>query len=306
LISFRYHLVSIVAVFLALGLGILAGTTVINQRVVHNLRQRTSAAEEQANASQQQLALLDSFATLAAPELIDGKLTGREVVLIKDDRTDGSTVGAARDSLVDAGATVTAVLSVTTKMAADDPSTRQDLAGALGTAGSSIDLTQEAATAVADRLASGGAVAPPGKSGPSDLLSGLLSKGFLDPSDGPQISSADLPTIGGGPVIVLGGGAADPAVPFGAFLVPLVERLVADRANVAVAEATQVTHSLVEQVRSDPNLSGDDRMVTVDDLDGSTLFGGVGLVLGLRDLIGTETGGDYGVKDGAASLIPQP
>ena len=306
MISFRYHVVSIVAVFLALGLGILAGTTVINQRVVHNLRQRTSAAEDKANATQQQLALLSSFAALAVPQLVDGKLAGREIVVIKDDRTDGSTVGSARDFLVDAGATVTAVLSVTAKMAAQDPATQQDLAATLGASESSPDLIEEAAVVLADRLAAGGAVPSPGKSGRTDLLSELLSKGFLDPSDGPDISSADLPDIGGGPVIVLGGGAADPTVPFGAFLVPLVERLIVDRVNVAVAEATEVTHSLVEQVRSDPDLSGDDHMVTVDDLDGSTFFGGVGLVLGLRDLISTETGGDYGVKDGAASLIPQP
>ena len=305
MISFRYHLVSIVAVFLALGLGILAGTTVINQRVVHNLRQRTSAAEETANDTQQQLAMLNSFATLAVPQLVDGKLAGREVVVVKDDRTDSGSVSAARDYLADAGATVTAVLSVTPKMAARDSPTEQDLAAALG-ASSSSDPTEEAAVALADRLARGGAVPLPGKAGKSDLLSELLTKGFLDPSSGPQISNADLPDIGGGPVVVLGGGAADPSVPFGAFLLPLVRRLVVDRANVAVAEATDVSHSLVEQVRSDPDLSGDNRMVTVDDLDGATFFGGVGLVLGLRDLISTETGGDYGVRDGAASLIPQP
>ena len=34
MVSFRYHVVSIVAVFLAIGLGILMGTTVVRQGVV--------------------------------------------------------------------------------------------------------------------------------------------------------------------------------------------------------------------------------------------------------------------------------
>ena len=37
MISFRYHLVTIVAVFLALGLGVLAGTTVLDQALVDRL-----------------------------------------------------------------------------------------------------------------------------------------------------------------------------------------------------------------------------------------------------------------------------
>src|SRR5438876_572478 len=47
LISFRYHVVTIVAVFLALGLGVLAGTTVLDQGLVKNLKARTDAAEQQ-------------------------------------------------------------------------------------------------------------------------------------------------------------------------------------------------------------------------------------------------------------------
>ena len=55
MISFRYHLVSIVAVFLALGLGILAGTTVINQQVVKGLKSRTKAAERDVASYRRQL-----------------------------------------------------------------------------------------------------------------------------------------------------------------------------------------------------------------------------------------------------------
>ena len=44
MISFRYHLVSIIAVFLALVLGIVMGTTVIKQGVITSLRMSVEAA----------------------------------------------------------------------------------------------------------------------------------------------------------------------------------------------------------------------------------------------------------------------
>ncbi len=41
MISWRYHLISIVAVFLAFGLGVLTGTTVLNDNLVRNLKSQT-------------------------------------------------------------------------------------------------------------------------------------------------------------------------------------------------------------------------------------------------------------------------
>ena len=43
MVNFRYHLVSIIAVFLALALGIVLGTYTINPVVVHNLRTQVKA-----------------------------------------------------------------------------------------------------------------------------------------------------------------------------------------------------------------------------------------------------------------------
>ena len=95
MISFRYHLVSIVAVFLALGLGILAGTTVINQQVVKGLKSRTKAAERDVASYRRQLfdirdqvGDLQGFIKDATPFLIDGKLAGQQVVLLTQDGSD--------------------------------------------------------------------------------------------------------------------------------------------------------------------------------------------------------------------------
>ncbi|MFN2589454.1 MAG: copper transporter, partial [Actinomycetota bacterium] len=44
MISFRYHVVTIVAVFLALIIGVLLGTTVVKQSVIDDLRRRADTA----------------------------------------------------------------------------------------------------------------------------------------------------------------------------------------------------------------------------------------------------------------------
>ena len=45
MIHFRYHLISIVAVFLALGIGIVMGSTVIDKAIVNGLENRIDSAE---------------------------------------------------------------------------------------------------------------------------------------------------------------------------------------------------------------------------------------------------------------------
>ena len=49
MISFRYHLVSLVAIFLALAIGITAGSTVIKESVVDNLRANVDSVNKRLN-----------------------------------------------------------------------------------------------------------------------------------------------------------------------------------------------------------------------------------------------------------------
>lgn len=46
MINFRYHLISIVAVFLALGIGVVMGSTVIDRAIVDSLKNRIETAEQ--------------------------------------------------------------------------------------------------------------------------------------------------------------------------------------------------------------------------------------------------------------------
>jgi len=313
LISFRYHLVSIVAVFLALGLGILAGTTVLNQHLVKNLKSRTKQAEQDVAALRQQLfdlkgqvGDLQAYIKDARPFLIDGKLEGQQVVLLTQDGSDPAAVAEARSALTDAGARVTS-LDLTSRMALADPTSQKDLATLLDMPADTPPETLQAAAArsLGDRLAEGPPVADlPQPNAPRDLLEGLLSKGFLKAT---SLTPAQLPQIGGTnqSVVVVAGGNSAPAVPLESFLLPLISQL-EQHVGVPVAAAestTTTTFPFVPLLRGDGQLASDP-MVTVDDLDPDH-GGGVALVLGLRNLVLTGQGGNYGLKTGSDGLLPR-
>ncbi len=313
MISFRYHLVTIVAVFLALGLGLLAGTTVLNPRVVTTLENRTESLlrtvgdlrgrvdDLQATVSQLQ------EAGDILPYLDSGGLLGTRVVIVTHDGVDDATLSEARRALDTAGADVVAVLSVTDSIGASDLATQQSLAGILGFQVSDPppDLQDRAAILLGERLADG----PPravGQEEPVDVLEELLSAGFLAvPAGSPGISDATVPGIGGRDqvLVVLGGGDGEPAVDPETFLVPLVNELVRRNVAVAAGEGASTSDPFVETLRTDGAAREGDRMVTVDDLDLS--LGGAALVLGLEQLLSTGHGGNYGIKAGATGPIPR-
>jgi hypothetical protein len=49
MINFRFHIVSLIAVFLALALGIVMGATVVNRAIVDRLNDRIDTVEDNAN-----------------------------------------------------------------------------------------------------------------------------------------------------------------------------------------------------------------------------------------------------------------
>ena len=303
MISFRYHLVSIVAVFLALALGVVVGTTVVNQGIVDDLRRRTDAAVQNADKLRSQIADLNSqlnasksFENVVMPILIKDQLTGVDVVVLTQQDVSASDVEGVRRALTDAGAIVVAELVVTNRMALADGSSQAELAAALGVTntGASDQLAKEAARALGTRLSTGPALDPG-----DDLLTKLGSSGFLLTRGG-----AGPDSIGGaGQAVVLVSGATSPTVDPGSFLAPLATALVQAGRPVAAVETEAAVAPFVPLLREDGSLDG--HLVTVDDVDSTP--GRVALVLGLRDLLSSPgKGGDYGVKAGASGLLPRP
>jgi hypothetical protein len=113
-IDFRYHLVSIVAVFLALAIGIVVGATQLKPATSSILDSQSNAEKHQisslraANKSlQQQVGLSQEFAQAAGSRLLPGLLTGQRAVIVTAPGADGPTVTGITSALQEAGAKVT-------------------------------------------------------------------------------------------------------------------------------------------------------------------------------------------------------
>src|ERR1700712_830519 len=88
-ISFRYHVVSIVAVFLALALGVVVGTTALNGPITTNLRERVdSLKKDRTSLANQNKTLSDAaddgndFASAYGAQIVANTLKSKKVVVI--------------------------------------------------------------------------------------------------------------------------------------------------------------------------------------------------------------------------------
>jgi copper transport outer membrane protein MctB len=311
-IPWRYHLVSIMAIFLALGLGVVVGTTVINPGLVKNLNSQTDGLTQELKDQRKtdldlrsQLAAMNAFGDQAMPYLVTGALTGSQVIVVTEEGVDARAISETRKALDLASAEVLVTLTVRPTMAADSPATKRDLATLLGQSQSTpaAQLALDAAQALAERLAKD----PRGDlSGSPDVLGELLSQGFLI-SSSPSISSATLSGIGGRGqlVVTIGGGAIDELIPPSpTFLGPFVTNLVDAGVVTGVGEGLAAADEFVTGLRSAANDLSTAPLVTVDNVD--LPIGGSAMVLALADALSQGTGGDYGVKDGASRLLPPP
>jgi copper transport outer membrane protein MctB len=321
LISFRYHIFTIVAIFLAVGLGLLFGSSVVQPALIDELENQANQltqdlADTRAEVSdlQAQVGALQEAGDIL-PSLDQGTLTDRPVVLVTHDAVDPRLLSQARLSLSEAAVKMVAELSITDRMAVGDEPSREALAELLGMASDTetATLQMRAAEVMAQRLAVGAPRRAVSPSGP-DILDEFLTANFLTTAQGaPSISRGDLPGIGGKDqlVIVLSGGQGEPLVDPQLFFVPLVEGLVQRDATVAAGESVSTDYPFVPALRADGGAAapedpaGDGTeppMVTVDDLDFSV--GGAALVLGLERLVLLGQGGNYGIKAGATSPLP--
>ncbi|HEX4817634.1 MAG TPA: copper transporter [Nonomuraea sp.] len=122
MIDFRYHLVSIVAIFLALAVGIVLGTTLLQDPAI-DLAKRTSDELTSANNGlRADLDTLrgreagnDAFVTAATPELVAGDLTGQKVLLIETPGSSTAVREAAQQVLGQAGAEITGRIALSEK-----------------------------------------------------------------------------------------------------------------------------------------------------------------------------------------------
>jgi hypothetical protein len=300
-ISWRYHVVSIVAVVLAFGLGILAGTSVVGEGFVDELQQRTDQAQRDRDEAVALFNLYERFASGLQPTLRDSVLADEDAVVVTLEGVQAPAQRAA-DELTAAGIDVLATLELTRRLAEPEvPENAAALEAILGLAGSDPDsLAGRIAEALAARLAVG-AFAEEG-----DVLGELLAEGFVT-ADRDLEPEALLGVGGADQLVVIAAGGPRPAgfPDPDAFLVPFTEQLVGLDVTTVAVGPTEDAYGFVSAVR-DANGIADCSMVTVDDID-LVGIGGITLVMAIDRFLNdadpeVRPGGDYGVR--GDSLVP--
>jgi hypothetical protein len=331
MINLRYHIVSITAVFLALGIGLAFGASFIDRATVDTLERNLNEIEQQNDdleAANDELGdristserIEDGLREQGLTQLVEARLTDVPVLLVVNAGIDEQVAADAEATLVAAGAQLAGVVRVTERFALDDQSEVDDLRSVLALPSSSAEQLRVAVTRqVAAILRDAG---QPAVEAPSTLpvpvpplLDELLADGFLelDPADAPPEGFALIPGSGLRIVGITGDGAD---VADDAFLGPVLRGSAsvdvtepdAPPPVVVVAHATAPAvedgqdapaPSLVELLRADDLVR--ERLSTVDDLD--SFAGLAAAVLALAHGSGGQTG-HYGVQDDAQSLLP--
>lgn len=154
--NIRYHLASLVAVFLALAVGLVLGSIVVERGTLDAQREALVASLQkeyaQLNAENKQLSTQADadaeFLGRLVPYTVRGALDGRTVVVIANaGRTDG--LSSARDAITAAGGTACFVVIQTQSMGLDQPEIAAAAAQVLGIADDDPNLLESVAASLA-------------------------------------------------------------------------------------------------------------------------------------------------------------
>jgi len=332
MINFRFHIVSLTAVLLALGIGLMLGTTFLDDAVEEALRGQLDDLEaslDRARARNDDLqaqldALQDESDALneqLGERLYRGELTGDPVLVVSTRGVDEQWVDSVMQNLSQADANLVGVWWLTDRLALDDDSEVEDLADALEISTDDTDrlkhtLVVEMADAMfgaADLPTEG----PPGASAEAPqaalaepaVLARLREAGFVDYElpEGVDGDIVQLPSSGLRIVVVDG---PDASVDGSQVLQPVLTDLTEDGPAAVVAVQPQVLPDdreedppplLVQLVRGDDALS--ERVSTVDNLN--MVSGRMSTVLATVDAApGGPVIGHYGTGSGASRLTP--
>jgi copper transport outer membrane protein MctB len=329
-IDFRYHLVSIVAVFLALAIGIVLGSTEL-QGPTYNLLNQTTAklqneydqASSQRDAAQQQADLGENYAQAVEPVVLHNLLAGQRLLIITEPGAPASVVTAISNAATqDAGATVTGQIALQPKFF-DNSDTTLDGLNQINQAMSQADnivlntgtpYQQQAAQVIASEIltraagssagqASGQPTTSPSAGAQQDtnaqtMLGAYANEGFLTISGQPS-APATLAVIVT-PQTAPSDGSADP---LDQILVPVAEELAAESSATVVAgvSAGSGPGSPIAVLRASSAAS---KVSTVDDAD--YVAGQSVVIQALATQLNGGNPGSYGFANGASAIAPSP
>lgn len=303
MIDFRYHIVSIVAVFLALGIGLLMGSGVVGEPLLDNIRDRARDVQDfndrlkdDVVGLEQELSISRSFVEAVEPMLVEGRLAGEQVVIV-DVAAGDVPLDSMMEMLEDrAGATVASIVTISEDFALAAEEDVADMARIIGSTATAEELRVEAAVQLGEVIA---ALSEGGRSiqGRDDLIQAMEDEGFLDVAEEEEAR----PVPPGASVVITASGVTDPTFRIDQ-VVTALGRAAAEGgvSRVAVVETSDSAWGIAGSVRGDGDLSN--IIATVDNVD--KLSGRIALAMAL-DLLEDEEPGHYGEK-GDVPVIPEP
>ncbi|WP_336208983.1 copper transporter [Nonomuraea sp. LPB2021202275-12-8] len=310
MIDFRYHLVSIVAIFLALAVGIVLGATLLQEPAMRSAeeltRQLTADKQEQRgqiDELQGRAQANDSFVTTLTPKLVEGELAGQQVLLVEAPGASAAYREEEQEVLADAGAVVTGRLSLTEKYF--DPKSAGVLDGLVNQlkpaemtfAASATAHDKAAALLAASVTTTDQAQAGTANEATGAVLSGLETGGFLN-IDGDPSKRATLAVVFASEIPFEGEGAPAQAAAFTSLAGGLdaggMGAVVTGAAATSAAPGGGIT-----ALRDDADLVK--RVSTVDSAD--LPAGRVVIVYALREQL-SGGAGQYGTGPGVTAFQP--
>ena len=144
MIDFRYHLVSIISVFLALAVGIVLGAGPLQANLgdqlsdqVAALRTEKQALNDKLTVSEKLVDASDEYAAAVQPRVVRGRLTGHRVVVLVMPSADGTMVSNLEAVVPQSGAALASTVTISPdwfdpSQAADRDQAAREAATALG------------------------------------------------------------------------------------------------------------------------------------------------------------------------------
>lgn len=317
MIDFRYHLVSIVAVFLALAIGIVLGTTALNgpllkvlrttevtlRHTADNLRAQNGALTNQVFADQQ-------FGKAAGPLLLPHLLDGQTVVLVLAPGADQQMANGVAAAVHQAGGKVTAQLQLQQQFFDTSATTEHNLSmlaqhlapagtpvtgpGSPQAAGAQLAGQTEAATVIGAAIVTNdGPVLPAAQI--RSILAGFAQGGYLQVST-PVLTPATLAVV----LIPTTPPAAGDSDPANVALISLTQRLNGASRGAVLAGPTAGSGpgSAIDELASG---NTGIEVSSVDNAD--TEIGQIIVVQALSQLLAGHKPASYGIAPG---VVPSP
>jgi len=312
MIDFRYHIVSIVSIFLALAVGIVLGAGPLQNQLgntltkqVSDLRNQKSDLNSQLRAANQNINQLNAFDKAMTPELVISRLVGHSVTLVRLPGSSDSIAQGIDGVLAQAGAQVNGTVKVTS--AWTDP-TKKDFRDNLAKSLAPLARTQEPVGATQDQdlasvlarglVVSDDAAADKTDTGATTALQGLKTAGLIDYSGGGPKTSTLAVVLAGPPTP----GESSKQQQDEANSYAVLTRALDAQSQGAVAASDPSAAQLggtLQALRSDKQASA--AVSTVDTLDQQ--MGLITLVLAMREQL-SGAAGQYGVGLGATKIAP--